>query len=333
MANLVSNLRAELEMNIKDFDKLFGMAFRNMDSVKKHFVVTPTEQFVSLKRETIGNLFAPSGKDSTTTFASNIVTLDERIAETKDIKIDLKFTEAELQTMRRNYINSLDPADENDIFSLPGQEYIMRKIIAKATSEVAKGVYNGARGATGVTNGGTNLFDGLWVKFLAAFGTEISVANQAVYAAAAPTLTSANVLAEFKKFRDKIVANTSLFETYKAEGGTTFISPEVGIMISDAMDASLSNSDQVFMKTNMGYVMKGLEEIPVEPVNWLTGSTNFFSTLPGNLHFMPGNEKAEPSFVVQQVLRDLVILGDAKAGVDFAYGGGLMFYRGYGTWN
>ena len=326
-----SALRAALLNNIEDHNTLFGLSLGTMDEVNADFTPLGIVDKVSLKRKTIGNISMPALKNSAVNFTSNLLTVNERIGTLEDCKFDLKFDEAELNALNESWMG---PANGADIHSLAGQEMIMSAIYERVADEIAAGVFTGVRGGSSVTNGGTNLFDGIWAKLLAAIvDTSFSTANNTIYpTSGAPTLTQANILAELKTYRDKFyaAANADFLRSLRREGGVTFMQPSLFNMLADAQDALLSNKDQIVtLGTDGFYRFKALPKVIIKPSDMMIGVNNFFTSLPGNLFFLYGKGNSMPNIKIQEVYRDLVFLGDYKAAVDFADPRALLFYKGY----
>lgn len=330
----VSALSAELNQNVVQINEMLNLKMRTMEQMKRDFVTRGVNQKIRMFRKIVGNVSQPSFKDSTENFSSNLLEIKQREMEIVPAKIDLKFTEDELDDLSHGIFNELEPATPGDIHSLAGQEMILAEIFMKLEEEISAAAYKGVRGTVAALNGGLNLYDGLGVKFTEAIGNgEMSGSANSLYATTgAVAFTDVNILGELKKYRDKLLANAALTRSIRAEGYRIHINPNILVLAADAQDNALTNKDQVITKNAKGnWAFKSLPQAEFVESNWMDAvADNFFGTLPSNLYYGygAGYEKARIKF--QERGRDLVVLGDFKNAVDFADPRSIILYKGYG---
>jgi hypothetical protein len=329
----VAALSAEMNQNVEQINTLFNLKMRTMGDVLRDFQVRGINQKLRMFRKTIGNVTQPSFKNDNENFSADLLTVQQRDLTLQAGKVDVKFGEAEIEALTHGLFNELEPATPADIHSLAGQEMILEALFAQMEAEIAVAPYKGVRGVTQVLNGGLNLFDGLAVQFTAAIAaTEMTaVANSLNPVSGAVTFTDVNILAELKKYRDKLLANQALARSIRQEGYNIHINPALMVLAADAQDNAISNKDQVITRDAAGnWVFKSLQKAKFVESNWMDAeSTNFFGTLPGNLYYGYGTNNLKGKLEFEKRGRSLVILGDFNAAVGFADPRSIMLYKGY----
>lgn len=331
----VSTLTEELTRNRREFETLFGEKFKKLDAAKQDLTPLPMgeSEEVVLLRDFVSNISQP-GKTGSTNYTTAISELKQRIGKLKPIKADIKFTETELVNIQKNYIGRREPGDPRDIHSLPGQSYLMGRIAAKMEGETVNAFYKGVHNASNGVQGGVNLFDGFEQLFAEGYAEVIDggvkdIPDANMVSSAAASIDASNVIAEMRKFEDMIIASPAL-EEFRMDDAKIFIDWAVLNMLNRAQEDSQGNKDAVATKGTDGiWRLNSLANVELKPVSWMNGTNNLFYSVTGNLFYMYEDdvEADGPSLKFQESDRDLKVLIDANASVNYADGRLIGLYK------
>lgn len=337
-----SLLAASLKERKMDFEKIFSLKVRDGFAAAKRTMTTMgIDQKVSLKRDFLTNLTQP-GRTGAINNSADFISHKERIPELKPAKVDMVLDEVALYNLRTSFFNTIAAADENNIYSIAGQEHIMGKVIGQIGKEVMAAVYKSALGyaASGNTTafqGGLNLFDGLGVKFLTGYATsgtgwvgDIPGANKVT---AAASLTESNVIAELKKMFELIYTTPHMYDVAISDAAedenALIIPPAYFLAMVNALDALTYKSNQLVEQGPDGvYRFKALPNVKIKQETFMSGVDNMFWTPKANLfylHSMASNDITSIKF--QEQGRGVQILIDWEQNVDYADGRLIALYK------
>jgi len=327
----VSALSENLTRDKKDYEKIFGLKMASGFGAKPDFVVMGLNQDMDLVRDELGNITQP-GRTGVLNYTTNVITQKYRRATLKPVKGDIKFTEVDLYNLRTSYLGRREPGDPKDIHSLPGRTYIMGRIFERIGKEINRTLIKGVENRNTGLQGGLNLFDGLAFKFTEGYATvanggkeDIPIGNKV--ASPAATMTEANILGELKKLTEVILSNEDLVE-YREENGSVFINPIWYQWILNALDSALSNGSQVVTKKGDKLFLNALPNTEIKPRTYMIGVNNMFWTVEGNLFYLHQDVEGDiPKMKFQEVGRDLSVLIDAEANVDYADGRLIVLWK------
>lgn len=327
----VSALSENLTRDKKDYEKIFGLKMASGFAAKGDFVVMGITQDIDLIRDELGNITQP-GRTGVLNFTTDAIKQKARRGTLKPVKGDIRFTEEELYKLRTSYLGRREPGDPKDIHSLAGRTYIMGRIFQRIGKEVNRALIKGVENRTTGLVGGLNLFDGLAFKFTEGYATvatggkeDIPVGNKVTGAAA--NVTEANILGEIKKMTELVLSNEDLVE-YREEEAGLWINPIWYQWICNSLDSALSNGSQVVTIRNGKMYLNALPNTEVKPRVYMVGVNNMFWTVEGNLFYLHQDVEGDiPKMKFQEVGRDLQILIDGEANVDYADGRLVVLYK------
>lgn len=320
----ITDLHSELQRNMEDVNKIFGLKMVNGFNLKKDgtFNVLPCADKVPLVRDEISAILQP-GRTGTTNYTNDVVALKSRIGVKTAFKFDLKLDEQTLFAWSNAYLSKKKPTDPTDIYSFQAMSYYMGRIYDGAGRDINNAMYKGVYNAAGGV--GNTFMDGLGVKFTkGALATgsggdgDIPAGNVVT---AATTITSANILAEISKIVTAIIANTDL-EAYLEESATYYLPLQHKMMIIEALEALPTLRDSVVSKdANGDYRLSKLPNTVIKSKPMLSGTQKHFWSPDGNLFFLAPEAGSDiSSIVIEKYDRSIKILGDSEAGVDYADG-------------
>jgi hypothetical protein len=346
MAGIVDStlLSTELQESKMDFKKIFGLKVRDgFGRAKERLTPLKIDQKVSLKRDFLSNLTQP-GRTGAINNAPDFLTVKERIPELKPAKVDMFLDEIALYKLRVGFLNEVEGADVNDIYSIAGQTYIMNSVFKQIGKEMHAAIYGGVEGFGFVANtpsslfqGGLNLFNGLGVKMLKGVATsgvgfvgDIPAANVAV--GTAGSFTSTNAIAELKKMLDVIYDTPHLHDLAisddAADACELVISPQYFRAIAEALDNLTYKSNQLVMESGADYVFKALPNVKIVKETFMTGVENMtFSPKANMLWLSPMVADDVTSIEYQKQGRGLQIMIDWECNVDYADGRQIARYK------
>lgn len=322
MASLnLTLLQAKLQENVADYNKIFALRLANGFNYKNDplFTVLGVRDGVPLIREITTSVVQP-GRKGTTNFTENAVSLKNREAKLRPFKVDLRLDEQTLYTWSKNYIAKKKAADPTDIYSAPALDWymgaIMRQIGKDFNTVMGSGVYNAS---------GTNLqdtVDGFFIKWTQGYATtgvgavgDIPAANKVT---AAATINQSNILAEINNMVMNIILQ---LDDAVNEEGTLFMDPVLYAHLINAMNATLSNGDQVVFREGGVLKLSVLPNTVVKPYSWLKGTSGIVWTVNGNMFWLtPETELNVPSIQIEKADRALKIFMDGESGFDYADG-------------
>jgi hypothetical protein len=339
-----SQLSAELNESKEDFKKIFGIKVRDgFGRAKERLTPLKIDQKVGLKREFMTNLTQP-GRTGEINNSTEFLSFKERIPELKPAKVDIFLDEIALYKLRTSFMNDVEGADVNDIYSLAGREHIINAVFKQIGKEVHSAIYNGQEGFGLVANtpsslfqGGLNLFNGLGVKMLKGLATtgpgavgDIPAANVAVNTAAA--FNSTNALAELKKVLDVIYDTPHLHDLASsddpADACELVISPQYFRAISEALDNLLHKPNQLVMEDGADFVFKALPRVRIVKETFMSGVENMTFSPKSNLFWLsPMVAEDVTSIKFQEEGRGLQIMIDWECNVDYADGRNIVRYK------
>lgn len=333
----LSALSANLQENKRDYEEIFSLKVADGFGVaRQDFTVLPIVDKVELVRDVVSNITQP-GRTGALNNASGAVTHKKRIAQLKPAKVDLLLNEVQLRQLAVSFLGVREPADPRDIHSVAGRTYLMATIFKQIAKEVNRAHFKGVLGSGGAgaaaMTGGLNLFDGLNAKFTTGYATsgtgwvgDIPGGNKVTSPAA--TVTQANILAEYSKMVD-IVYNTEDVQEYRDEEAALYVPLTDYAMLVRAWEAQLSNNAQVVQKMADGsFVLTLLPNTKIKPRTSLNGVDNRIWTPNGNFFFLTQDtEENIPKIKFQEVGRDLQILIDWEADIDYADGRLIVLHK------
>lgn len=326
-------LRAALTANHVEFNEIFKLRLNSLaDEVSKDFRSVRAAKSFAMRRKTVGLQAQPDAQTNAWNPATVVDTFAERIATLQACKADITFTQAQIAAINTSWIAEKDPNDPNDILSIAGLQWMLQDIYDSIDNDIVNGIWSGVRNTGTGINGGTNLYDGLAAKMLAAFGdTSMSTANQTTVAIGAAAISEANILAQFKAFVAKIRGNKQLNLEYSRGEGSLFVPPAYIDFLREAQNAAFTNGSMVVGKTGEEeYYLNAYPKVKVKPRNWLFGVDNMLLTPSSNLFIGSqdgGADAGSPSFTTEAQRRNLDLLFSWQMFVDFADPRTMLIYR------
>lgn len=328
----VSELAENLTRDKKDYEKIFSLKMASGFGVKPDFVVMGLNQDIDLVRDELGNITQP-GRTGTLNYTTDVIKQKYRRGTLKPFKGDIKFTEVDLYNLRTSYLGRREPGDPKDIHSLPGRTYIMGRIFSRIGKEINRTVVKGVENrATGLT-GGLNLFDGLAFKFNEGYASKASGGIEDIpltnkVSGAAASVTPANIMTELRKVIEVVLSSEDLIE-YKDENAGLWINPMWYQWIIQNLESALSNGSQVVtVRADGRMFLNALPNTEVRPRTYMIGVDNMFWTVEGNLFYLHQDVEGDiPKMKFQEKGRDLDVLIDGEANVDYADGRLIVLYK------
>lgn len=333
-----SALSSRMKERVKDYQKIFSLKSANGFKQAKKFLTTwKIDQKGTLKRNILGNVTQP-GLTGSINNQSNFMQHKERPALLSPAKVDLYLGEIALEDLRNSFLNSIQSADVNDIYSIAGANYIMEMIMKQIGKEVNAAIWKGALGFvdTGVNEtawqGGLNLFDGFAVKMLKGYATsgsgwvgDIPGGNKVV--SPASSVTKANILAELTKMRDIIFDTPELNEVATSgeeeDKSTVIIPPGHYKHMVTALDELTYKKDQLIeLSSEPGvYQFKLMPNVKIKGASFMNQVDNMWWSPDNNRFWLsPIGADDITSILFEKSGRGIQILIDWKQNVDYADG-------------
>jgi hypothetical protein len=325
-------LRASLQINHKDLEDIFKLRLNSLtDEVLGDFRSVRASKNHTMRRKTTGQQAQPDAQTNAWNPSTVIDTFKERIATLQACKADITFSQADIAAINTSWMAEKNPNDPNDILSIAGLQWMLQDIYDSIDNDIVNGIWSGVRAATGI-NGGTNLYDGLAAKLLAAFGAgDMSTANQTTVVIASAAITEANILAQTKAFVAKIRGNKQLNLEYSRGEGSLFVPPAYIDYFREAQNSAFTNGSMVVGKTTTDeYYLNAYPKVKVKARNWLFGIDNMLLTPNNNLFIGAqdgGPEAGAPSFKTEAQHRNLDLMFNWQMFVDFADPRTMLLYR------
>lgn len=344
----VSGLAVDLQEKTLDYRKIFGLHLANGFAAKNDMVSLQIEQKVRLKRLSMGNMTQPGRKPGFNPIKGDALTFKGKEVELRPAKADILLTEDQIYNLNISFLSEFQPADETDIHSVAGRDFLMSKIFEQLMFEQNRATFLGQLGfgyddtndetkSESVYQGGLNLFDGLELQFTQGYATsgpgavgDIPGDNKVVGAAA--TLTADNVLSQLEKF-EEIIHDVEAFEEFAYEDertpdGVIWMSHKYLRLLARALDNLPYKQDNLVEREGDHYRFKALPKVKIKKARWMSGADNFFFSPTDNLFYLTQKvAKNIPKMDIQKENRDLKILIDWEAMVTYASGTHIILWK------
>jgi hypothetical protein len=308
----IANLTAKLQEFVADNPKIWSDLYVSMMGIGSYIdVYQDVEDQLPLIKLNVSDPNQPGNRSS---FApkNNVLNFTDRILQVKNCEISLQFKQAEIEAMKRSYVNRMarmmgQGSNAGDVYSMPFEEYMLMEVIKRSADQVRKeALYGGVLNATGTTS--DTLFDGYlaYITVLVA-ATAIPAAN--VFAGAA--ISASTALAQFEGVKNKLMATRPDL----AKADMVFIAaPENWDFYSQNYRSSFGA-----LNYNLDFVKSRLDGLPTtELINeiGLVGSDRLILTPRYNLVLGTNSMSATENLIIEKEKRDLNVLGDWKMGVN-----------------
>lgn len=341
----ISALSAGLKEQREHYARIFSLQQDNGFGVPG-FVVWPVDQKYEIKRQTLGNITQPGGKNrhaaADINNAATWMTILSRSGELAPAKVDLKLDQDEIIDLNNSFMQELGSSNPDDIYSVAGLNYIVDNVFSRIGHEVYAGMYDSALGynynagdAATAFQGGLNLYDGLKAKFDDAV-TDTSIgAGQLINKAV--SINESNILAELKKIIDAVWANDNIRREMNYPGITTQYSIHVpseweGYII-DAIEALTYKNEKTVRMVGENWVPSKLKRTTLQFDGYLDNTGDAFFSPNDNLFMLPKKGKAgadarsaTKTMKIEESGRDLQFLIDWDMDVNFADPRPLIIY-------
>lgn len=150
---------------------------------------------VSLTELFVGSVVQPS-KYNGFTPKDDVATLKPRIAKVKPCKVDLQMTQKQIMTMYKSYLSRVANR-KVDMTTYPFEQFIIEKVMEKASQDLRNGYVNGERDDDGTTY--LDAMDGLFKKYTEFVADGDTPAGNI---ASISAITDSNGVAQFEKILD-----------------------------------------------------------------------------------------------------------------------------------
>ena len=344
----VSGLAVDLQEKTLDYRKIFGLRLANGFAAKNDMVSLQIEEKVRLKRLSMGNLTQPGRKPGFNPKEGDAIKFEGKEVSLRPAKADILLTEDQIYDLNVSFLSEFQPADETDIHSVAGRDFLMNKIYEQLMFEQNRATYLGQLGfgfdntseatrKASVYQGGLNLFDGLNFQFTQGYATsgpgavgDIPGDNKVI--GAASDFTPANALGQLEKF-EEIIHDVEAFEefAYDDEGtpdGVIWMNHKHIRVLARALDNLPYKQDNLVEKEGDHYRFKSLPKVKIKKARWMSGADNFFFSPTDNLFYLTQKvAKNIPKIKFQEENRDLKILIDWEAMVTYASGVHIILWK------
>lgn len=323
MASLdLTKLADKLKENIADYSKIFMLKQSNGFGIKKDRLFTGFQirDKVPLIRASSDPMLQPGRKGGDPNFKGGVA-LANREGGLKPFQANLKLDEKQLYAWTKTYMAQRKPTDSSDIYSFEAMNWYMEQVFKQCGKDMHGAIYKGVYNATGTSH--VDIIDGLDILFdqgVATSGTgfvgDIPTANVVT---AAATINASNILSEIQKLG--MVFFDSLDEPNE-EDAVLALDPKHIVYIVQALDAQLSNNQQIVYRENGVLKLAMLPNVTIEPRSWLKGTDKQLLTVAGNLAVLGPEDTTEdiPSIKVETADRNMKIFLDGEIGINYCDG-------------
>jgi hypothetical protein len=282
-----------------------------------------------LSEANVANVLQPGGKDAFNPL-DNVITLGQRTLYVRDVKVDLRWTPTEQKALVNSYLQYMKR--ENLTYDkLPFEEWFVPMILNSVKNGIERSlVLNGVYNASGTAT--ADCFDGLHTiaKKNATTGSpNVGIPTANVVASPAGGMTQAVAVAEIEKLLDKVPASDLI-----ARDWALLVDPQVMKLYErDYREEFGTNA------WNPGYEKRSPDGAPtVEFISAVglqgTGEALLFAKPAGEVGGMPGparfgvdSETRMEEVRIESSERNLKLMIDFKAGIEFASVAQVYQYR------
>lgn len=249
------------------------------------------------------------GNRASANYKASVLDWKNRILKVKNGEVSLKFTQAQIEALRKTHLNQMMMRRSNgDIYDIPFEQFMLDAVLKRLEDQIIRTLlWKGSLNASGTTTAA--IADGFDIK-LAADITATNIAASHVFAGAA--INASNAIAQHKGVLD-LIGTTD--PHYLSRELICYTAPENMKFYNEnyRADNGALPYNQQFQKT----FLNDMPNIRMETQEGLAGDDRVVITTPGNLVVGTNAANAMNNIVVEQHLRDVYFLIDFKIGFEY----------------